>query len=221
MKVLGICFSHRKNGNSEILLREALKGSKECGAKTEFMSLRNKKIQPCIGCFKCKDKGVCSQKDDMQTIYPKLLKADGIIFATPVYFYSLSGMGKAFIDRTFALKSPELRLMNKVGAAITVGSSSGNISTLHTFNMFFLTNHMVTTDYVAGYASNKGTIKKHRHAMLGAYELGRLVSLTMSNGFKYPAEFNMALYLLVKEKYGIHMSPFENVGGFEASRQNA
>jgi multimeric flavodoxin WrbA len=221
MKVLGICFSPRRNGNSETLLREALKGSRECGVKTEFLSLRTKRIEPCIACLKCKKTGVCSLKDDMQDIYPKLLEADGLIFASPVYFYSISGIGKIFLDRTYALKSPELRLMNKVGAAITVASSSGNIAALHTFNMFFLTNHMVTTDYVAGYASNKQTIRKHRHAMLGAYELGRLVALITSNGYKYPAEFNQSIYLLIKEKYGVHMSPFENVSGFEASGNEA
>ena len=217
MKVLGICFSPRRNGNSETLLREALKGSRECGARTEFLSLRTKRIEPCIACLKCRGTGVCSLKDDMQDIYPKLLKADGLIFASPVYFYSVSGIGKNFLDRTYALKSPELRLMNKVGAAITVASSSGNIAALHTFNMFFLTNHMTTTDYVAGYASNKETIKRHQHAMLGAYELGRLVALMMSNGHRYPAEFNQPLYLYIKEKYGVHMSPFENVRVFNAS----
>ena len=211
MKVIGICFSPRKDGNSEILLREALKGSQACSAQTEFVSLRKKDINPCIACLKCIENGVCAQKDDMQDLYAKLLKADGIIFASPVYFYSIPGGGKNFLDRTYALKSPELRLMNKVGAAMTVASSSGDISALHTFNMFFLTNHMYTTDYVAGYASNKGTIKKHRHAMLGAYELGRFVALTISNGFKFPAEFNRPLYLFIKEKYGVHQSPFENI----------
>lgn len=211
MKVLGICCSPRKDGNSEILLKEALKGAQECSAKTEFLPLRRKKIAPCIACLKCMENGVCAQKDDMQDLYPKLLKADGLIFASPVYFYSISGSAKNFLDRTYALRSPALRLMNKVGAAITVASSSGNISAVHTFNMFFLTNHMHATDYVAGYASNKGTIRKHRHAMLGAYELGRFVALTISNGLKYPEEFNKPLYLFIKEKYGIHMSPFENL----------
>jgi multimeric flavodoxin WrbA len=211
MNVLGICCSPRKDGNSEILLKEALKGSQECSAKTEFLSLRRKRIAPCIACLKCTQNGVCAQKDDMQDLYPKLLKADGLIFASPVYFYSLSGIAKNFLDRSYALRSPALRLMNKVGGAITVASSSGNISAVHTLNMFFLTNHMHPTDYVSGYASNKGTIKKHRHAMLGAYELGRFVALTIANGLRFPEEFNRPLYLYIKEKYGIHMSPFENL----------
>ena len=194
----------------ETLLMEALKGVQDCGGETEFLSLRGKRIEPCLGCYHCRDDGTCTQQDDVQDIYPKLLAADGLIFATPVYFYSLSGLGKTFMDRTFALRSPVLRLMNKVGAAITVASSSGNISATHTFNMFFLTNHMITTDYVAGYASDRGTIKRHKHAMLGAYELGRFVALTLSNENKYPDEFNRPLYLLIKEKYGVHMSPFGN-----------
>ncbi|MFC1824721.1 flavodoxin family protein [Thermodesulfobacteriota bacterium] len=210
MKVLGVCLSQRKGGNSEILLEEALKGSNECGDQTEILSLSNKRLEPCNGCFECKTDRLCPIKDDMLTIYPKLIDADAIIFATPVYFWSLPGIGKIFLDRTYALRSPELKLMNKVGAAITVASSSGNISALQTLNMFFLTNHMITADYVAGYAYNKEIIRKHKHAMLGAYELGRLVSSIMANGFQYPREFNRPIYLLVKEKYGIHMSPFEN-----------
>ena len=103
-----------------------------------------------------------------------------------------------------------MKLMNKVGGAITVASSSGNISALHTLNMFFLTNRMFATDYVAGYATLKGNIGRHKHAMLAAYELGRLVASTVQRGLTYPPEFEDPLYMLVKKKYGIHMSPFED-----------
>lgn len=210
MKVLGICLSPRKNGNSEILLRQALKGAKELGAKIEFLSIRKMKIEPCNGCLGCRTAGVCRIKDDMRDVYPKLLEADGIIFATPVYFWSLPGGGKVFLDRTYALRFPTLQLMNKVVAAISVASSSGNVEVLSVFNMYFLTNHMITTDYVAGYAMNKETIRKHKHAMFGAYELGRLVSSVISKGFKYPEEFNKPIYTLVKDKYGVHQCPYEN-----------
>ena len=210
MKLLGVCFSPRKGGNSEILLLEALKGARECGVETEFLALLDKNIGPCRGCLACRTNGVCAQKDDMQAIYPKLEETDGMIFAGPVYFYAISGLGKAFLDRTYALRSPRLRLMNKVGGAITVASSSGNISALHPINMFFLTNRMFATDYVAGYASLKGHIKRHRHAMLASYELGRLVAMTAQAGLKYPAQFDKPLYLFIKEKYGVHMSPLED-----------
>jgi hypothetical protein len=100
--------------------------------------------------------------------------------------------------------------MNKVGAAISVASSSGNVEALNVFNMYFLTNHMITTDYVAGYAMKKETIRKDKHAILAAYELGRLVSSLITHGFKYPEEFNKPIYSLVYQKYGIHQSPYEN-----------
>jgi multimeric flavodoxin WrbA len=210
MKVLGVGFSHRKGGNSEILLNEALKGAKECGAQVEFLGLRNQNIGPCIGCQTCRESGVCALNDGMQAVYTKLEQSDGLILASPVYNFSVSGLGKAFMDRIYALKTPYLRLMNKVGGAITVASSSGNISAHHTFNMFFLTNRMFPTDYVAGYAAIKGHITRHRHAMLGAYELGRMVAKTIELKPEYPEEFKDSLYLLVKKKYGVHMSPFED-----------
>jgi multimeric flavodoxin WrbA len=210
MKVLAVCCSPRKSGNSETLLLEALKGARECGVETEFLPLRDKNIGPCRGCLACRADGVCATKDDMQAIYPKLEETDGLILASSVYFYSITGLGKAFLDRTYALRSPSLRLMNKVGGAITVASSSGNVSALHAINMFFLTNRMFTTDYVAGYASLKGHIERHKHAMLASYEMGRLVAMTTKLELKYPPEFDTPLYMLVKKKYGVHMSPLED-----------
>jgi hypothetical protein len=100
--------------------------------------------------------------------------------------------------------------MNKVAGAISVASSSGNVEGLSVFNMYFLTNHMITTDYVAGYANTKETIRKHKHAMFSAYELGRMVCAMIDQGFKYPGDYNKPLYTLVREKYGIHQSPYEN-----------
>jgi len=85
----------------------------------------------------------------------------------------------------------------------------------------FLTNNIATTDGLAGCASNKETIKKRRHALLGACEPGGLVALMMSNGRRCLAEFNQSLCPYLKEKYGVHVSPFEHVGGFKASGDEA
>lgn len=210
MKILGICLSPRKGGNSEILLKEALRGAKECGAKTEFLPAGKMNIKPCNGCMHCRADGICIMKDDMQQVYPKLLEADGLIFAAPVYYWSLAGGAKVFIDRTYALRFPHLKLMNKIGAAITVASSGANLAAHTIFNAFFVSNHMITSDFVWGYAMQKETIRKHKHAMFASYELGRLVSSLISNGFRYPEEFNLPIYALVREKYGVHMSPYEN-----------
>jgi len=210
MNVLGVCLSPRKEGNSEILLREALRGAEQAGAGVEFLSIRKMNLKPCSGCLLCRRKGECSIDDDMQSVYPKLTAADGIIFASPVYFWSLPGGAKSFLDRTYALRFPRLRLMNKLGASICVASSNGNTAVSNIFQRYFISNNMIATYSVSGYAMERGTIRKHKHAMLTAFELGRLVPLMIANGFRYPDEFDQPLYVYVKDKYGVHMSPYEN-----------
>ncbi|MBN1406101.1 MAG: flavodoxin family protein [Candidatus Omnitrophica bacterium] len=94
MKVLGINASGRENGNCRILLDEALKGAKSKGAQTELIFLNSLKISP------WREK---LPKDDMPKLEQKILKADVIILASPIYFGSLSAQGKAMIDRCQAL----------------------------------------------------------------------------------------------------------------------
>ena len=110
MKIVGICGSPRK-GNTEWMLRKLLDIVAQSGAETELILLRKKNIKSCNGCLTCEAggkglKGVCTIQDDMQGIYHKLLKADGVIFATPVYYWSIAGGAKVFLDRTHALRFP-------------------------------------------------------------------------------------------------------------------
>ena len=95
MLIIGVCGSPRK-GNTEWMLTKLLEGAAEAEAEPELILLRQKSIERCDGCLACKSggenrKGVCKIEDDMQEIYPKLLKADGLAFGTPVYFELLSG----------------------------------------------------------------------------------------------------------------------------------
>ena len=90
MKVIGIVSSPRKGGNTEILVREALKAAREAGAETELVSVAKKSISPCDGCGACEKNGICKIKDDMQVIYQQLESADGIVFGTPVYFLNVT-----------------------------------------------------------------------------------------------------------------------------------
>jgi multimeric flavodoxin WrbA len=73
MKVLGICCSPRKGGNTETLVNEALKGAKQEGAETELYSVSGKHIEPCDGCRACARTGICHIEDDMQDVYKKML----------------------------------------------------------------------------------------------------------------------------------------------------
>ncbi len=98
--VLIVSSSPRRAGNSDLLCDQFLQGAQEAGHHAEKLFLRDFKVNYCVGCGHCvENKGVCTQKDDMADMAQKLRKADVIVLATPVYFYTLSAQLKTFIDR--------------------------------------------------------------------------------------------------------------------------
>lgn len=97
--VVIISSSPRAGGNSETLANEFARGARDAGNSVEVIRLRDYNLKYCIGCYACKNSGQCFQNDGMNEISQKLLKADVIVFATPVYYYSMSGQLKVFIDR--------------------------------------------------------------------------------------------------------------------------
>lgn len=99
-KILIISSSPRKGGNSDLLCDEFMKGARGAGHAVEKVRLAEKSIGYCRGCGVCHDTHACLQKDDMEELLDKLLEADAIVLATPVYFYTLCGQMKTFIDRT-------------------------------------------------------------------------------------------------------------------------
>lgn len=98
-KVLIISASPRKGGNSDLLCDQFLKGALEAGHQAEKVRLSEQKINYCLGCGACNTTHACVQKDDMEPLLEKTLQADVIVLATPVYFYSMNGQLKTFIDR--------------------------------------------------------------------------------------------------------------------------
>jgi multimeric flavodoxin WrbA len=102
-KVLVLSSSPRRGGNSDLLCDQFINGSKEAGHVTEKIFLKDKKINYCTGCGTCIDRGKnCPQKDDMAEVLEKMISADVIVMATPVYFYTMCGQMKTLIDRTCA-----------------------------------------------------------------------------------------------------------------------
>jgi len=102
-KVLILSASPRKGGNSDMLCDQFMLGAKEAGNQTEKIFLRDKTINYCTGCGTCFNMGEgCPQKDDMAEILEKMMAADVIVMATPVYFYTMCGQMKTLIDRTCA-----------------------------------------------------------------------------------------------------------------------
>lgn len=98
-KVLIISTSLRGGSNSEFLARECEKGAKEAGNEVEFISLKEKEIKYCIGCLSCQKTGKCVINDDVPEIMEKVKNADIIVFATPIYYYEMSGQMKTLLDR--------------------------------------------------------------------------------------------------------------------------
>lgn len=99
-KVLILSGSPRKGGNSDTLCDAFLKGVQAAGHAVEKIRLSEQKINYCLGCGVCNRTHQCIQKDDMKDILDKIVEADVIVMATPVYFYTMDGQMKTLIDRT-------------------------------------------------------------------------------------------------------------------------
>ena len=99
-KVLIISSTPRKGGNSDKLCDAFAEGAKEAGNKVEKVRIADLKIGYCTGCYACQKTGKCAIKDDARSVIDKMMAADVIVFASPVYFYSICAQLKALIDRT-------------------------------------------------------------------------------------------------------------------------
>lgn len=105
-RVLVISASPRVRGNSDSLCDEFMRGVVDSGNHAEKIRLHHKNYRGCLGCEVCKkNSGECVQKDDVKEILDKMLTADAIVLATPIYFYSMDGQLKLFLDRTYSMYS--------------------------------------------------------------------------------------------------------------------
>ena len=98
--VLIISATPRKGGNSELLAQAFADGAKDAGNEVEMISLRDKNLLFCKGCLACQKTGRCILKDDAAEIIGKMQAADVLVFATPIYYYSVSGQMKTMLDRS-------------------------------------------------------------------------------------------------------------------------
>ena len=108
-KVLIISTSVRQGSNSEILAREVERGARDSGNDVEFISLKDKRIAFCQGCLACQKIGHCVIQDDAIAIADKMCESDIIVWATPIYYYEMSGQMKTLIDRVNSLYSRDYK----------------------------------------------------------------------------------------------------------------
>lgn len=109
MKILAVNGSPRgAQGNTEVILQAFLAGAREAGAQTEVIYLKNKHIKHCLGCFTCwsKTPGVCVHKDDMPAILEKMKEQDVMVYAMPLYVYTVPGLFKDYMDRLIPFAQP-------------------------------------------------------------------------------------------------------------------
>ena len=102
-KVVVISTSMRAGSNSQQLAEQFAEGAKAAGNQVEFITLRGKDIKFCVGCLACQKTGACVFKDDVPTIMELVLNADVVCWATPIYYYEMSGQMKTLIDRMNAM----------------------------------------------------------------------------------------------------------------------
>ncbi|TET81913.1 flavodoxin family protein [candidate division TA06 bacterium] len=183
MRVLGIMGRPRITGNTDLLLDEALKGAQSQGAEVEKIIVDRLKIAPCREYYGCLKDGNCVIRDDMDDIYPKLLEADGVIVASPMFFYGLTSQVKALVDRCQALWARRYILKQsppdatRKGAFIAVGATKGLKlfdGSILTVKYFF---QSIGVEYAAELlvrgVDKKGEIREHSTALSDAFELGR------------------------------------------------
>ena len=108
-KVVVLSTSLRANSNSELLAKSFVEGTKDAGNEVEYISLKNKNIRFCIGCLACQKTGSCVIKDDVAKIMDSVLNADVVVWATPIYYYEMSGQMKALIDRLNPMYSKDYK----------------------------------------------------------------------------------------------------------------
>ena len=111
-KVLVITTSLRAKSNSDILAERLVAGAKDAGHEVEHVSLKGKEIKFCVGCLACQKTQKCVLKDDAVEIAEKVKNADTLVFATPIYYYEMSGQMKTLLDRLNPLYPSDYRFRN-------------------------------------------------------------------------------------------------------------
>lgn len=176
-KVLVLSGSPRKGGNSDILCDQFILGAEEAGNQAEKIFLGDKEINYCIACDTCKKNGnICDHDDDMARVMDKMVAADIIVMATPVYFYTMDAQMKTLIDRTY---SRYMEIKNKdfyfiITAAVTRKQALER--TIEGFRGFTsVLNGAKEKGIIYGTGAwNIGDIKSSS-AMTEAYEMGKSI----------------------------------------------
>ena len=174
MKIVVLGGSPNKKGSTHILADCFRQGAEEAGHAVEMIDIAHADIHPCIGCIHCGYEGPCVQKDDVEAIREKILDADMLVFATPLYYYGMSAQLKKMIDRFCAFNSSIQRKHMK-SALLSVAWNS-DIWTFDALEAHYktLVRYLIFKDMgmVLGYGCGTPSMTEHSQFPQQAYSLG-------------------------------------------------
>lgn len=175
-KVLVISSSLRPESNSEKLAIAFTQGARDAGNDVEFVSLKGKRVAACFGCFACLSSGKCVVRDDATQLCAKLKECDAVCFATPVYYYGMSGLLKLFLDRMNPLFSSDYRFRD-VYCMISAAENKektpkGAVTALEGWIDCFEHARLAGTVFAGG-VNEPGEIAARQDLLNRAYELGK------------------------------------------------
>lgn len=177
-KILVISTSPRMGGNSEILADEFIKGAKAAGHDTKKICLYDKQIEFCKGCLACQITERCMLHDDAERIVAQMKTADVLVFATPIYFYEMSGQMKTLLDRTNPLFPGEYAFRDIYLLATSADgeetSMDGAVKGLEGWISCFELTRLAGVVRGVG-ADKKGEIGSKAEILKEAYDLGRSI----------------------------------------------
>jgi len=186
LHILSIYGSPRRKGNTSLLLKEAVQGAREAGAEVEEVVLRDLNMSPCLEIYGCKKNGRCVIQDDFQSIYDKLLSCQGLMLASPIFFYTVSAHTKILMDRCQSLWVKRYWLERAVrgqggprrkGLFISVGATKGKKlfdGTLLTVRYFFdVLEVQLSRSLLYRGLDFEGDVLKHPEYLQEAYQAGK------------------------------------------------
>ena len=176
-KVLIISASARRNSNSDALADSFMEGAKAAGHNVEKVSLADKKIGFCKGCFACLKLGKCIIADDAPEITEKIGNADVIVWATPIYYYEMSGQMKTMIDRANALFVKDYKFRDVYFLSTAAGEEEDcderAVRGLEGWIECYPESRLAGKVFAGG-VNDAGAIKGHK-ALQEAYDMGRSI----------------------------------------------
>ncbi len=189
MKCTLFLGSARKNGNTEILLQQIIKGIASKSGEITLFRLAELDIHPCIGCGSCEKTGNCVFQDDMNAIYQSIIEADRIVIGSPIYFYHLTAQTKCFIDRCQTLWSRKYVLNKQIstnadrqGVLVSIAATTGekifagaSLTARYAFDAMGCT---FTEELLIRGMDNKGAMAANSEALQKAFLLGQKIAST-------------------------------------------